>query len=72
MVDRKKGAGHVKIKLGVERVRLERELKAAEHDRNHEKAMRIKKQLNELMDEHERRQENKTAPGKSLNAWLFH
>lgn len=67
MLDRKKSAGQVKVKLGVQRVRLERDLLAAEHAGELEKGLTIKAQLTEIEFENARRETKKRDEVTRLN-----
>lgn len=59
-IQRRKKAGLGKVKLGVERVRLERDLKAAEHGGDQERSIDLTRQLNEIIRENTRREQKKS------------
>lgn len=60
MVSRKKEIGGSTVSLGVQRVRLERDLKAAQDMKNFEKAVKLEEKLQKLLAENEARQSRKT------------
>ncbi|EQC31520.1 hypothetical protein SDRG_10694 [Saprolegnia diclina VS20] len=55
MVTRKKAAGQTKVALGVERVRLERDVKAAKNSNDFEKALALEDRLNKVLAENKSR-----------------
>lgn len=66
-IQRRKKAGLGKVKLGVERVRLERDLKAAEHGGDQERSIDLTRQLNEIIRENTRREQKKSDSVVRLN-----
>uniref|UniRef100_K3W5X8 Plus3 domain-containing protein n=1 Tax=Globisporangium ultimum (strain ATCC 200006 / CBS 805.95 / DAOM BR144) TaxID=431595 RepID=K3W5X8_GLOUD len=60
MVNRKKDIGQSTVSLGVQRVRLERDLRAAQDMKNFDKALKLEEKLRKLLDENEARQNRKT------------
>lgn len=60
MVRRRKDIGVSTVSLGVQRVRLERDLKAAQDMKNFEKAVRLEEKLQKLLEQNEARQKKKS------------
>lgn len=60
MVSRKREIGVPTVSLGVQRVRLERDLKAAQDMKNFEKAVKLEEKLQRLLAENEARQNRKS------------
>lgn len=60
MVSRKKEIGGSTVSLGVQRVRLERDLRAAQDMKNFEKAVKLEERLQKLLAENEARQSRKS------------
>lgn len=60
MVGRKSEIGVPTVSLGVQRVRLERDLKAAQDMKNFEKALKLEEKLQRLLAENEARQSRKS------------
>lgn len=60
MVSRKREIGVPTVSLGVQRVRLERDLRAAQDMKNFEKAVKLEEKLQRLLAENEARQSRKS------------
>lgn len=60
MVRRRKDIGVSTVSLGVQRVRLERDLKAAQDMKNFDKAVRLEEKLQKLLEANEERQKKKS------------
>lgn len=60
MVNRKNEVGGSTVSLGVQRVRLERDLRAAQDMKNFEKAVKLEERLQKLLAENEARQSRKS------------
>jgi RNA polymerase-associated protein RTF1 len=67
MVRRKNEVGHTAVSISVQRVRLERDIRAAQDMKNFEKAVKLEERLQKLSDAHERRLANKTEDVKRIN-----